>query len=475
MVTNMLVKKFVPRALMQQRENTSLIADLGEVALQVGYFFLNLGDVSTVASVNTERAELMNFIFYWKNKMKFHEQIVASKLIVAIQEALVRGEVYDIRGLGTKVMYSQLYGKSYQWVDIPDVRVIYKWIDKNIYDTKSKLIIKPSSSQLTKLQIHNYYLDELNQAVKSVGGFSLMNPILDENGMLNYDLVVSSYNSRLDFSTYDNMAVMLSNPHEFNGELKRNPAALALTSDLVLSKPDHILITSRTGLGKTQLALAIAAESGWLGNTIQYYLDPKHSDLATFGKFLGKGRYADTTEGINNTLHKLVKIMNKRYEVMQEMASKNPEKYVGQTANAYGFSNIMVIFDEVSAHLAADKSCLDDLKQLLMKSRQASISVVLILQDPRASNNLPSTIKDQTGVRIALGEPNGQIASLIFGNGFELPKVPRGIGQGFIQINGGVVQLFDAPEMPNNSKDLYELLKLSLCSQKLLDPLQHNE
>lgn len=471
----MLVKKFVPRALLQQHrdEKASFLIDIGEVALQMSYFFINPTDVNTVASINTERTELTHWLFYNKNKMKLKEQIKANQITVAVQEALIRNKIFDERGLGEKVGYSHLYGRSYQWIDIPDVRVIYKWKNKMTYDvSSSKVIVRPSSSQFSKLSSHQYYLDELNQAIKTVGNLVLTAPKPDKFGNWNYGLLDLDYNSRLDFSSYSRMLSSL-NEVNFEDKVQNNPDLLFFTKDIKATKLGHMLIVAKTGFGKTQLALGISAELGQKGNTIQYFLDPKHSDLSTFGKFLGKGRYADTTEGINEKLHYLVELMKKRYAIMKKMAEVDSKRYVGKSAGSYGFTNIVIVFDEISAHLAADKSCLKDLKQLTMLGRQAGIFVIVIMQDPRSTNNLPATIKDQTTIKVALGELNGTLASLVFGAGVELPQVPRGIGQGFVQFDGGEVELFEAPQMPSNSSDLYELMKQSLKNQRKLDPLRH--
>ena len=158
---------------------------------------------------------------------------------------------------------------------------------------------------------------------------------------------------------------------------------------------------------------------------------------------------------------------------MKEMASKNPERYVGKTAIGYGFKQITIYFDEVSAHLANSKKCLAGLKRLLMLGRQAGITVVLILQDPRATNNLPATLKDNSGIKITLGQLSGTLASLVFGAGVELPDVERHVAQGFIQIDGGEPIPFDAPLMPNDSGELYKLMKNCLIPQKMLDPYDH--
>ena len=470
----MLIKRFVKADRLQQKQksNTDLVQDLLGVVLQVGTFLLDPTFKSSVANVSTEKNFVKNLFFYKKQKMTLKEMWKASAIATVIQEAMVSSSVFDDVGFGKKQQFSLAYSENFDYVQIPEVRVKYHW-NNNRFDPSSKVMLLPSSNQLKILNGHNKYLAEFSQAIKKVGKFTLFDAVLDNNGWLEYPLSDLAYNSRLDYSDVDKITVTLSNGHEWHGELKKNPFAIPITSDLVLKKPEHMLITAKTGMGKTELAFALAAETSWLGNTILYFLDPKHSDLSFFGQFLGEGRYADTTEDINQAIDDLNKLMDKRYQVMKEMASKNPERYVGKTAIGYGFKQITIYFDEVSAHLANSKKCLAGLKRLLMLGRQAGITVVLILQDPRATNNLPATLKDNSGIKITLGQLSGTLASLVFGAGVELPDVERHVAQGFIQIDGGEPIPFDAPLMPNDSGELYKLMKNCLIPQKMLDPYDH--
>ena len=459
----MLVKRFLPKALLQSRQSTSLLSDLGEVVLQLGYFLIDPTFKSPVAGVSSERAFWYNLPFYHKEKMKLKERMVADKLTVAVQEALVRGEVFDIRGLGTKIMYSPLYGTSFQWVDIPDIKIKYKNLSDGSFDFTSYLMLRPSSSQLTKLKGHKYYLDELNQALTGIKEvkFKLLEPSL-VNGWLRYPLLDIQADIRLDFTNYTKM----------RNSLKKFTTGIPLMKNFKLSKLDHTLITARTGMGKSFLTFALSAELG--SYCVQYYLDPKHSDLSNFGRFLGHDRYADTIKDIDTKLEELVQLMQKRYLIMSDLSNKNPQKYVGASASQYGLKPIVIFFDEVSTYLASSKKGLNALKKLLMLGRQAGVFCVLILQDPRATDNLPSTIKDQTGIRIVLGKVSGTLASLIFGAGTVIPDVPRNVGQGFIQVNGGEIQLFDALIMSDTPSNLYNLMSESLVSQKSLDPVKRD-
>lgn len=453
----------MPRALLQQNQKpATLLSNLFEVAVSLGYLLLNPSFNNTVANISTERNLWHNFFFYHRKKMKLKEKVIASRLTVAVQEALVRGEVFDVRGIGDKIAYSYAFNTSYTWIDIPDVKASYHCDDK-VFNRSSCVMIRPSSSQLTKMQGHSYYLAEINQCLSSEN-FKVLNPTLKENGWIYYQLLPLGYDPRFNFSSWEKMKT----------ELSQQRGKLPLTKDLTLNKLSHMIITAKTGYGKTQLALAISAELGCLDKTILYFLDPKHSDLSSFGQFLGADRYADSTEEIDAKIHELVELMQSRYKMMRQLADESPEKFVGKSAEGFGFKPIVVVFDEVSAHLAASKKCLADLKRLMMLGRQASIYLILIMQDPRSTNNLPSTLKDQAGIKIVLGELSGTLSSLVFGPGVVLPVGFRDVGEGYIQVDGGEPQLFESPVMPSNSNELYNLMKKALENQQFLDPMERN-
>ena len=65
----MLIKKFVPRALMQDHLKSTLLDDALEVVGSVGYFLLDPTFKSTVANISSERTFFHNFLFYRSNKM----------------------------------------------------------------------------------------------------------------------------------------------------------------------------------------------------------------------------------------------------------------------------------------------------------------------------------------------------------------------------------------------------------------------
>lgn len=457
-----LVKKFVPKALMQQNQKNTLVDDLCEVVGSVGYLLFDPTFSSAIANVSSERNFWRNLFFYHSKKMRLKEVWTADKLTVALQESLVQNKLFDIRGYGTKVQYSKVYGTSFTWIDIPNIKIKYKW-NLNDFDYTSCVIFKGlSSSVYSKLKAHDFYLSELNQALKKVGNCTMLAPKLNGQGALVYPLLDINNSVRLDFTSYAKM----------HSDLKRVTSGIPLMKNFSLLKLDHTLITARTGMGKSFLAFALSAE---LGNCcIQYYLDPKHSDLSSFGRFLGSSRYADNSSDIDTKLDDLVKLMQKRYAIMRKMADKHPRRYVGASADQFGFKPIVIFFDEVSAYLASSKKGIKYLKKLLMLGRQAQIFIVLILQDPRATNNLPSTIKDQTGIRIALGELTGTLAGLVFGSGTILPVGSRNVGEGYIQLDGGEPQLFEAPKMPRTSLALYDLMKEALKNQRFLDPMKHN-
>lgn len=458
----MLAKRFLQADRRQIKKDAwgsiSLGREVGELLLHISHFLVDPTFTSNITNVSREKNFFLSLPVKFKRHMTFGELWKSGKIATKLQEALVLNNLYDEAGFGRRQAYSSLYGMYFHYVFIPDVSVYYHWINGNEFDQTSFLSLNPSSRQYRLLQANDYFLNEFNQVLAGLG-FMLLEPSL-KGGKLVYPLRDLSYSPQLDFTSVEAL----------KNSINESKNSLVFTKDLA-TKLDHMLISARTGMGKTSLALALIAELAHK-NTIFYFLDPKNSDLALFGRFLGCDRYASNTEKINRLIHDLVTSMNSRYAKMREISEKTPQDFVGKTAVDFGFKPVVVVFDEVSAHLSADKSCISDLKQLLMKGRQSGIFVMLILQDPRTSSNLPTTLKDQAGIKVFLGQLTGTISSVVFGSGIDLPDQPRGVGQGYIQVNGGDLQLFDAPKIPRDSGQLYSLMKSSLEDQKMLDPLK---
>lgn len=448
---------------MQQNQKNTLLDDGLEVVEQCGYFLLNPTFKSIVANVSTERAFWHNLTFYHKKKMKLKEIIFADRLTVAAQEALIQNELFDVRGFGSKVQYSKLYGTSFTWIDIPNIKIKYKW-NLNDFDYTSCVIFKGlSSSVYSKLKAHDFYLSELNQALKKVRNCTLLAPQLDENGFLVYPLVDNTFSDRLKFNTIIELTMILKPFSRFE---------IPLTSSIAYNpaKYPNILLAGEIGGGKTYTCVSLACEMALQGYEISI-IDGKDADLAYFGDtFLPDGRTATTGESTLKLLRSYVKDMDDRYLKMKTIRSKTPEGHILTDFRAFGFKPNMLFVDEFASILTQldnkqAKEATDLLKQLILKNRQAGYFVCVSTQQPNA-RIIDTDVRDNLMLRIFMGSPKDEVKKMVFGSGVNLPALLVGEGVGYVQFGRSDVQCFRAPTLPAGKMELYRLVKECMKTQK---------
>ncbi len=334
----MLVKRFVPKALMQQNQHSSMLDDIAEVVLRLGYFLLNPTFSNAVAGISTEQVGLHNLFFYHSTKMKFKERVIANRLTVALQEALIQNKLLDIRGYGSKVQYSKLYGCSYTWVDIPNVQIKYKWKSNSQFDYSSYVVFKGLSSRVySQLKTHDFYLDEFNQAIKSVKDCDLLTPkLLNNKGFLVYPLVDNTVDDRLIIKNVTNLKMVLASYKDF-----RIPLTPSIEYDP--TKYANILLAGEIGGGKSYACVALACEFALRDYQISI-IDGKDADLAYFGDtFLPDGRTATTGESALKLLREYVKNMDSQYTKMKKIRNKSPEGHILTDFRAFGFKPRMLL------------------------------------------------------------------------------------------------------------------------------------
>ena len=453
-----MVKKFVPKALMQQNQQLTLIDSTLEVVEQFGYFLLNPTFSNAVAGISTEQVGLRNCVFYHSKKMKLKEKLIANRLTVALQQALIQNNLLDVRGYGSKVQYSRLYGCSYTWVDIPNIKVKYKWKSNNVFDYSSCVILKNlSSSVYSKLEAHEFYLNEFNQALKMVKNCDLLMPTLDTNGFLVYPLVDNEANDRLMFNNINAIKTVVKPYKDFE---------IPLTSSISYSPFNYanILLAGEIGGGKTYDCIGLACEMALQGYEISI-IDGKDADLAYIGStFLPSNRTATTGEGALKLLQNYVEGMNDRYLQMKRIREKNPQGHILTDARAFGLRPKMLFIDEFASILTQlsprqVKEATGLLKQLVLKNRQANYFVCISTQQPNAKV-IDTDVRDNLMLRIFMGEPKTEVETMVFGSGAELPEHLEGKGVGFIQLAGSdVVRTFRSPTLPTDKMELYKLVK----------------
>lgn len=450
---------------MQEHQQTSLLNDGLEFVGQVGYMVLNPTFCSSVANISTEQTYLRNFLFYHSNKMVWNEKKVADKLTVALQEAFIQNGLYDVRGLGTKIQYSRLYGNSFEWIEIPNIQIKYKWLSKKSFDYTSCVVLKSlTSSVYSKLVAHDYYVAELNQALKHVKNATLLAPSVNSQGWLVYPLVDNTANNRFSFKSVNALKKKLQETKSFEipltPEISYNPAKYA-----------NILVGGSVGGGKSYTCVSLLCMMALKGFAL-YVIDGKDADLGFIGKqFLPQGHTAINGEDALNMLRNYVKSMDLTYVRMNKLRKKAPQNHLMSDFRSYNLKPKFLFIDEFASiqtqlNPKQKKEAAALLKQLILKNRQSGCFVCLATQQPN-SKILDTDIRDNLMLRIFLGQPKTEVKTMMFGAGAVLPeKAVDGKGVGYIQFaDKDDISVFHSATLPESSNDLYEFVKECLKNQ----------
>ena len=218
-----------------------------------------------------------------------------------------------------------------------------------------------------------------------------------------------------------------------------------------LGVPCHVLLSGGTGSGKTVMIENLVAQYLNLGAEIKL-LDPKRGDLSwvvgqKLEDRLGYKVVYNSPFQISGALREAVLEMNRRFQVMAD----NPDIYVykGKVlswADVKGNFPLVVVLDEGIAFKTesetskegkkAYEEAMSNLGSLLVKSRQASIEVIVGLQ--RASSDfIPTYMRQNFGVSLLLGATTADSDScrMMFSSQ-DIDYKTCGIGEGYCQIDG---------------------------------------
>ncbi len=215
--------------------------------------------------------------------------------------------------------------------------------------------------------------------------------------------------------------------------------------------PPHVLLAGSTKSGKTVMIENLVAQYLCLGSEIKL-LDPKKGELSwIIGKKLedrlGYKVVYNSPFQISGALREAVLEMNRRFQVMAD----NPDTYIykGKVlswADVKGNTPLIIVLDEGIAFKTeaettkegkqAYQEAMSNLGSLLVKSRQASIEVIVGLQ--RASSDfIPTYMRQNFGVSLLLGSTTADSDScrMMFSSQ-EIDYKTCGIGEGYCQIDG---------------------------------------
>lgn len=239
------------------------------------------------------------------------------------------------------------------------------------------------------------------------------------------------------------------------------------------TKTPHILVAGGTGSGKSVFISFLVLELLNKKSDI-FICDPKNADLGSLSVFLGENRVATTPNNIARVIRSAVEEMQKRYEYMNDPANF---KY-GSNFVDHDMKQIWVIFDEMGAFVATatDKrskevvnEVMDGIKQLILLGRQAGVFVLIAGQQMRAEN-LSSELRDNLGLRIALGSNSLDGYRMVVGNAMPETIPPIDVkGSGLLYMQGSgkeTAQYYEAPYMSPYEFDFIEELKLYIGSNE---------
>ena len=233
--------------------------------------------------------------------------------------------------------------------------------------------------------------------------------------------------------------------------LKTTKITISDSVGFQLGSPPHVLLAGSTKSGKTVMIENLVAQYLTLGAEIKL-LDPKNGDLSWLvGKKLedrlGYKVVYNSPFQISGALREAVNEMNRRFQQMAD----DPDTYISKGkvlswADVKGNYPLVVVLDEGIAFKTeaetskegkqAYQEAISNLGSLLVKSRQASIEVIVGLQ--RASSDfIPTYMRQNFGVALLLGATTADSDScrMMFSSQ-EIDYKTCGIGEGYCQIDG---------------------------------------
>ncbi|HFR3475790.1 TPA: otitis media-associated H10, partial [Streptococcus suis] len=183
--------------------------------------------------------------------------------------------------------------------------------------------------------------------------------------------------------------------------------------------------------------------------------------------YLGEDRVATSPNHIARIVRLTVQEMNRRYEYMRENF-----RY-GANFSDHGFKMTWLIFDEMGAFQASgtDKKSkdiiqevMDGIKQIILLGRQAGVFILVSAQQVNA-DTLNTDLRDNLGLRIALGANSSEGYRMVFGSATPVKRQPIEVkGAGYLYMQGSgkeSAEYWESPYLnPKEFDFISELQKL---------------
>lgn len=262
------------------------------------------------------------------------------------------------------------------------------------------------------------------------------------------------------FSRYKDQRIVIDNT-----KAVYNPSTLLpLSSNLkwnILKQP-HLLLAGVTGSGKTTFLNYLILEMKKMQADI-YICDPKRSDLASLKNIIG----ADYVASDTNNIAKLSRIVKEKMEQRFIDYKENADNFVyGHSFVDYKLKPVFIIFDELGAFRASsDKKVFTEtmanLTEVILKGREMGVFCVISTQQPNA-NNIPTELRDNLSVRLAMGNMSSEAYRMVFGEDIKDLQAVNAMGSGYIFLDGlgwSKPKFFEAPYLDYKQFNFIEELK----------------
>lgn len=235
-------------------------------------------------------------------------------------------------------------------------------------------------------------------------------------------------------------------------------------------KCPNILVAGGTGSGKSVFISFLILEFLKRKSTV-YIVDPKNSDLGSLLYYFGERYVATTPNNIARIVRLVVEEMQERYQYMRENFQ------YGTNFSDHGFKPVWLIFDEMGAFQASgtDKKSkeviaevMDGIKQIVLLGRQAGVFILISAQQMRAET-LNTDLRDNLGLRIALGANSSEGYRMVFGSAIPdklKPVEEKGAGYLYMQGSGKeIAQYWESPYLNPTKFDFIKELQLYLTEK----------
>lgn len=243
-----------------------------------------------------------------------------------------------------------------------------------------------------------------------------------------------------------------------------NSTIIPLNNNLYwdIKRQPHALVCGVSGGGKTTYIFYLLIELLKMKSTL-YICDPKASDLGSLKHILGEEFVATESNHISRVIRQAKEEMANRYKTYKD----NPENFkFGASYVDYKLNPLFIIFDEMGAfRAAADKKnyseTMANLTEIVLKGREMGVFVILSTQQAN-SNNIPTELRENLSMRVALGNIGTEGYRMIFGESNNNVQSISTTGGAYIYLDGlgwDSPKQFEAPFIDYKNFDFIEEIK----------------